>query len=154
MTEMERLLDLMDRTWAGDAWHGPSVQKVLEGCTAVEAAERPLPDAHTIHELAEHIIIWQEAVRRWLAGEDYKVTPELDWKKITDSSETAWADTRARMASTRAGLRAAIAAFPAGRLDEPRGAGKMPWYAVLYATVHHDLYHAGQIAMLRKATRR
>ena len=154
MSEIRHLIDLMDRTWAGDAWHGPSVEKTLEGCTAAEASQRPLANAHTIHELAEHIIVWQEAVRRWLAGEDYTVTPEIDWKKITDSSEAAWADTRARMAGTRAALRAAVAAFPDGRLDEPRAPGKMPWYAVLHATVHHDLYHAGQIAMLRKATRR
>jgi uncharacterized damage-inducible protein DinB len=154
MSEIRHLIDLMDRTWAGDAWHGPSVQKTLEGCTAAEAVERPLANAHNIHELAEHIIVWQEAVRRWLAGEDHKVTPEMDWKKITVADETAWADTRARMESTHAALRAAIAAFPDSRLDEPRGPGKMPWYAVLEATVHHDLYHAGQIAMLRKATRK
>jgi uncharacterized damage-inducible protein DinB len=151
MSEIQHLLDLMDRTWAGDAWHGPSVNKALEGCTAAEAAQRPLANAHTIHEIAEHMIVWQEAVRRWLAGEEFKVTPEMDWPRITTTDAT-WAETRARMETTRAALRAAIAAFPDARLGEPRTPGKMPWYAVLQATVHHDLYHTGQIAMLRKAT--
>lgn len=153
MSEIQHLLDLMDRTWAGDAWHGPSVHEALKGCTASEAAQRPLPNAHTIHELAEHMIVWQEAVRRWLAGEEYTVTPEMDWKKITDGSDAAWAETRARMETTRAALRAAIAGFPEAKLGEARAPGKMPWYAVLHATVHHDLYHTGQIAMLRKATK-
>lgn len=153
MDETGVILDLFDRAWRGPAWHGPSVREALDGVDCAEAAARPLAGAHTIGELAAHIIVWQDAVRYWLAGETFTVTPELDFPADAASDEASWARTRLRMQQSHDALRVAIAAFPAERLTEARVEVGVPWFVILHGVTHHALYHAGQIALLRRAAR-
>ena len=66
MIEIERILDQLKRAFEGSAWHGPSVHEALEGITAEQAHPRTLQNAHSIWELAHHIAVWENAVRRRL----------------------------------------------------------------------------------------
>jgi len=52
MKEIERILDQLRRSFDGDAWFGPSVEQVVAGITAAQAAARPLPAAHSIWKIA------------------------------------------------------------------------------------------------------
>jgi len=152
MDEIGVILELFDRAWHGPAWHGPSLREALEGVSAAEAAARPISGAHGIGEIAAHVMVWQDAVRHWIAGGEFTVTPELDFPAAPED-EGAWARTLARMQESHDALRAAIAGFPAERLTEPRGEARVPWFVILHGVAHHGLYHAGQIALLRKAAR-
>jgi uncharacterized damage-inducible protein DinB len=152
MKEIERIVDQLDRAWRGPAWHGPSVQESLEGVDAAVASRRSIAGGHTIWELAEHIAAWEEIVRTRIEGNAVTPTDEMDWPPVRESSAEAWQRTRDRMASNHDRLRAVFAAFPDGRLDEVRP-GADTWYVLLHGIVQHDLYHAGQIGLLRKADR-
>ena len=66
MSEIDRILDQLKRAYEGDAWHGPSVKEALAGVTAEQAQARPLRNAHSIWELAQHIAVWEDAGRRRL----------------------------------------------------------------------------------------
>jgi uncharacterized damage-inducible protein DinB len=153
MTEIERLLDQLRRAYHGEAWHGPSVREVLTGVTAVQAHARPLENAHSIWELVQHIAVWESVGRRRLEGDRAQVdisSPE-DWPPADDTSEVAWEQAKAALDRGHQALVEAIQRVPESRLDEPIFDGMSTVYVTLHGVIQHDLYHAGQIAMLKKA---
>jgi uncharacterized damage-inducible protein DinB len=153
MTEIERILDQLKRAYEGNAWHGPSVREALNGVTAEQAAARPLPGAHSIWELAHHIAVWEDVGRRRLEGDRAQIdisSPE-DWPPSDDISERAWEQAKASLDRGHQALCEAIARVDPTRLDEPIFEGMSTVYVTLHGVVQHDLYHAGQIALLKKA---
>ena len=68
MGEIARIGKQLERTYSGDPWHGPSLRSVLEGIDGVQANARPVPGAHSIAELAAHILTWREETLRRLEG--------------------------------------------------------------------------------------
>lgn len=150
MTEIERINEQLKRAFEGGAWHGPSVKEVLEGITAEKAAARPLSGAHSIWELVLHIAVWEEAVKKWVRGETHKVTNELDWQKVTDPGEAAWKKTLADLEKGHLELRTTISRLADDGLDKGLTKPKPTVYDLLHGVIQHDLYHAGQIAILKK----
>ena len=154
MKETERIENQLKRAFHGDAWHGPAVLEALSGVTGALAAHRPVVGAHTIWELVHHITAWADIVRRGLLGDWIKVTPEVDWPAVDDTSEAAWNDSLARLKTAESGLRELVLQFPESRLDEPlKKEGAPTAYVLLHGVVQHSLYHAGQIVILKKAPR-
>src|SRR5262245_32689252 len=150
MNEIRRILDQSKRAFAGDAWHGPSVKEVLSGVSADLAAARPLPDAHTIWEIVLHITGWTRAVTRMLSGEDVKLTPEEDWPTVSDQSSAAWERALQGLELSHNELQLLLAGFNDARLDERVPGRPYSAYFLIHGLIQHDLYHAGQIAILRK----
>ena len=153
MTEIERILDQLKRAYEGSAWHGPSVREALEGVTAEQAHTRTLQNAHSIWELAHHIAVWENAVRRRLEGDRAQIalaSPE-DWPPVGDQSDAAWERAKAALDRGHHALYDAIARVPESRLDEPILEGMSTVYVTLHGIIQHDLYHTGQISMLKKA---
>ena len=87
---------------------------------------------------------------RRLAGERVELSDAEDWPPAGAGGEPAWAELVARLEAVNRALREAIMAFDESRLDQPPGAGPTPAYRLMHGIIHHDLYHAGQIAALRK----
>lgn len=157
MTEIDRILDQLTRAYAGPAWHGPALREVLTGVTATQAAARPLPDAHTIWELVLHITAWENAVRKALGGTPIHVPDSENFPAISDASDAAWNDALEALESGHLALREAIRqtteeALDAKHvLDDTVPGRTYSFYNLLHGVVQHDLYHAGQIALLKKA---
>jgi uncharacterized damage-inducible protein DinB len=150
MSEIARIADQLRRAHQGDAWHGPALREVLDGLTAARAAARPLPGAHTIWEIVLHIAAWEGIVARRLRGERVEdVTPDEDWPPARDTSEAAWREAVAQLERGHERLEDGIAGFSDARLGDKTPAGT-PYYDLLHGIVQHDLYHAGQIAILKK----
>ena len=154
-SEVERIRDQFHRAFEGQAWHGPSVLALLEGVTAEQAAAHPIPGAHSIWELTLHIAAWERACRRRLEGDPAQLTDEEDWQPINDTSEAAWENTKQQLIENHRELLSAIAKVDEARLSEPIIKNSTTPFSSVYVTLHggvqHDLYHAGQIAMLKKA---
>lgn len=154
-SEVDRIQDQYRRAFEGEAWHGPSVLALLEGVTALQAAAHPIPGAHSIWELTLHIAAWERACLRRLNGDTAQLTDEEDWQKINDGSEAAWEKTKQLLIDTHRELLDAIAKVDESRLNEPIiKHPEIPFssvYVTLHGGVQHDLYHAGQIAILKKA---
>jgi len=152
MAEVEHIADQLRRAFEGKAWHGPSVREVLAGVTAEQAARHPLPDAHSIWEIVVHIGVWEAFVRRRLEGEVITdVPPEQDWPPVADTSEAAWKRTLEDLERGHQRLRKVISELPESRLSETVSGMGYSVYFMLHGVVQHDLYHAGQIALLKKA---
>ena len=153
MTEVERIADQLRRAYEGEAWHGPSLREVLEGITAERAARRPLKGAHSIQEIVKHILAGEEIVRRRLERDPGMARPTTEedwWPPATETGEAAWAALLEELALANSRLRRAISLLDDSRLDEPIVEGMSSVYVTLHGLIQHDLYHAGQIALLKK----
>ncbi|MBI2955798.1 MAG: DinB family protein [Acidobacteria bacterium] len=152
MSEAERIADQLRRAFEGNAWHGPALREILSGVTATQAVARPLPRAHSIWEIVLHIGVWESVVRRRLAGEVIvDLPPEQDWPAVADTSDAAWRKTLAELARGHQALRQAIAGLSEAQLAAPVAGQDYSVYVMLHGVVQHDLYHAGQLALLKKA---
>jgi len=153
MSEATRIADQLRRAFDGEAWHGDSLFEVLDGVTAKQAAVHRIGDAHTIWELVLHIAAWDDAVRRRLGGVAVTLSDAENFPSIPDRSESAWDKALAELRRVHEHLIATVAAFPESRLEEivPGKEGShYTFYYMLHGVVQHELYHAGQIALLKK----
>ena len=151
MSETRRIADQLRRAFEGEAWHGPAVKEALAGVTARQAAARPIPEDHTIWEVTAHIAVWEDVVRRRLAGEKVELLDTQDWPPANQGGDHAWQALLERLEAGNRALRDAILAFDESRLDQKPGVSSVTAYVLMHGAIHHDLYHAGQISLLRKS---
>jgi uncharacterized damage-inducible protein DinB len=151
MNEVERLGDQLRRAFEGGAWHGPSVLELLEGIDATKAAAHPVPNAHSIWELTLHIAAWENAAYRRLQGDRAELSDEEDWPAVNDTGEEAWQAARQHLLQVHRDLVQKISQVDDATLNQPILEGLTSIYGTLHGVVQHDLYHAGQIALLKKA---
>jgi uncharacterized damage-inducible protein DinB len=151
MGEVQRILDQMDRAFSGDAWHGPPLMRLLDGVSAEDASKHAVAGAHSVWELVHHIGAWNSIVQHRLQGETVQVTTERDWPPVWEVTEPSWKRALENLAESRARLRNAAASLRDDQLDEKVGATDVSRYQILHGVIQHDLYHAGQIAILKKA---
>ncbi len=158
MTEIARIVDQLQREYDGDPWHGSPLEAILEGVDAARAAARPIPSAHSIWELVLHMTGWKNETARRLTGAVACMPIEGDWPDVGKPTAERWQAALTRLQSAHNELIAAVKALPESRLYEatndtrsgPLGTG-VSYYVLLHGIVQHDVYHAGQIALLKKA---
>ena len=158
MTEIDRLVDQLQREHEGDPWHGSPLCGILQGITAAQAAARPIANAHSIWELVLHITGWKNETRRRLSGAPAGDPEGGDWPETGATTQARWEEALERLDSAHRHLLAAVRAVPEKRLFEPTndprsrelGTG-VSYYVLLHGVVQHDVYHAGQIALLKKS---
>jgi uncharacterized damage-inducible protein DinB len=151
MSEIERIADQHRRSYEGEAWHGPSLRELRDGVTAEQAARRVVANAHSIWELVLHIAVWESVVRRRLEGEALEPTGEEDWPPVRETTAAAWKKTLDDLERGHVSLRQAIASLGDARLEDTVPGKSYSVYFMLHGLVQHNLYHAGQIAILKKA---
>jgi uncharacterized damage-inducible protein DinB len=137
----------------GEAWHGPSTLGLVQDLSAADAARKPVPGAHSIWELAVHIGNWNEIIVRRLAGEKMEglINTEADWPKHAEGDERAWRETVDRLKRSYEHLHAAIYGASDEKLVQSAVGRKHSNYVMLHGIIDHNVYHSGQIALLRKA---
>ena len=129
------------------------MREVLSGITAVQAATRVLPHAHTIWEIVLHIAAWKSIVRSRFLGEPAKeIPPEEDWPPGGGAGEISWHSALGKLDQAHRALEELVANLSDETLDKPVVTGAPTAYVLLHGIIQHDLYHAGQIALLKKAT--
>ena len=151
MTEVERILDQLKRAYTGEAWHGPAVAEILTGTTAQQAATHPFNEAHSIWEIVLHIAAWMQACRRRLEGDRAQLTDAEDWPRVISSDDPAWQAAKEAMTEAYDQLLSSISLLDDSRLNQPIIEGLSSVYVTLHGVIQHTLYHAGQIAIMKKA---
>ena len=155
MSETSRIADQLHRAYAGPAWHGPALTAILNDVTADEASAHPIAQAHSIWELVLHVTVWMSVADRRIAGEVIPdLPPEQNFPLPGDLSEAGWRNTLDALADMQQRLEAVIRELPEERLSEiVMGDEPQSIYVLLHGIVQHNLYHAGQMALLKKAAR-
>ncbi len=152
MKSAELLLALLDEAHEKKTWHGPNLKQSIKGVTAKQAAWRPGPGRHNIWEVTLHAAYWKYAVRRRLEGgkrgsfvlKGSNFFPRPEKGKLTES---AWKTDKAILEREHRAMRAMIAKTL--RTPQPAKVLRM-----LYGVAFHDIYHAGQIRLLRRLMER
>ncbi len=142
--EVPLLLSFLDEAYERKSWHGPNLKGALRGISAAQALWRPAPGRHNIAELALHAAYWKYVVRRKLTGvkRGSFSLEGSNWFRSEELTDAEWKTIVALVASEHAQLRAAVAALK----GEDLGAQSR----LARGIAAHDLYHAGQIQLLKR----
>lgn len=142
------ILAILDEAFEKKTWHGPNLRQSLRGVTAKQAAWRPGHGKHNIWELTLHAAYWKYAVRRRiergkpasfaLKGSNFFARPEKG-----QATEEAWRADRAILEKEHRAMVQAIQKV----LKTPNAKNQL---RMLYGVAFHDIYHAGQIRLLRR----
>lgn len=152
MREVDRIVEQMRLAFEGGAWHGPAVLEVLRDVDALRASAHPVPDAHSIWELVLHLSATQSVLLRRIRGEEAGLSDDDFWEPVPKATDEDWQAALDRLTRQERELRAAVAAFPEDRLGEKlMPSGTTTAYVSFHGHVQHNVYHAGQIALLKKA---
>jgi uncharacterized damage-inducible protein DinB len=150
-SEATRIADQLRRAFDGSAWHGPSLMELLEDVDAATAAAKPLPKVHSIWELVLHVAVWDGAALHRLGGEKCQPTGVANFPLVSRPTRVAWRKTIADARRTHDTLLKTVAALPDSRLSDRVPGKRYDFHHMLHGIVQHELYHAGQIAILKKA---
>lgn len=153
MTIVERLNSQLNFTFRGPSWHGPTLFELLSDVDESEAAAVPVPNVHSIWELVLHCTAWKKAVKARLDGERANLQGEEDWPPVVDPNNRAWRDSLADLDAAHAALEARVRQLAEADLDRNAPGQEVSFYQTLHGVMEHDIYHAGQIALLKKSLR-
>ena len=156
-TELSLLLRAVDQAYDARSWHGTNLRGSIRGLELEEVCFRPGRGRHNIWELVVHCAYWKYTVRRRFTGEKRGSFPakgsNFFRRPEGAASEKRWREDVKLLDATHASLRDALDRIPARALDRvPRGT-KYAHRDMLLGIVAHDLYHAGQIQLLKRLAR-
>ncbi|MEK6374310.1 MAG: DinB family protein [Acidobacteriota bacterium] len=147
MRPIERLLDQLNRAYGGEAWHGLALRQLLEDVTEEEARAHPIAGTHSIAELVAHIRATMDMVSERLAGTPRELTTEEDW---SDATRTSWPAALEELDNAESRVSDAVARLTPEDLDRLVAGKDYTVYVMIHGVIQHNLYHAGQIALLKK----
>ena len=156
MNEIHRIIDLLERENAGEPWHGSPLHQILQGINHTQAAAKPVANAHSIWELVLHIAAWKNETRHRLSGAPAGNPPEGDWPECGEATPATWREAVEKLELAHRLLVSAVRDLPEPKLFEPTNDKRhegiaATYYELLHGIVQHDVYHAGQIAILKRA---
>lgn len=147
------LLALIDQSFDRTAWHGPNLRNAIRGVSPAHAVWRPQPDRKCIAEQTLHAAYWKYVARRRLRGDKRGSFPlkGTNWFLVSETGfdEAKWGECIALLEAEHGTLREAVAETPARLLFEGLPGSKVTRAALIYGIASHDVYHAGQIQLLR-----
>ena len=150
-SEAALIANQLRRAFYGEAWHGPALIELLADVDARTAAAKPLANAHSIWELVLHIAAWDNAAMVRLDGEKCQPTGPDNFPPVSKATEAAWRKTVTATKRTHDRLVKIVAKLPDSRLRDRVPGKKYDFYHMFHGIAQHELYHAGQIALLKKA---
>ena len=151
MSECERIADQLRRAFEGSAWHGPAILELLEDVDSATAAAKPIAAVHSIWELLLHVEVWDRAAMVRLAGEKCQPKGEYNFPPMRKPSESAWRATITQAKRTHDQLVKMVEGLSETRLRDRVPGKRYDFYHMLHGIAQHELYHAGQMAILKKA---
>lgn len=151
-TELDRIKTLLNATFHGGAWHGPSVLENLKDIKPKTAGVR-LKNTHTIAELVYHITTWRIfALKKIQGDEEFMIkTEKQNWGNIIEVDEFEWETLQMELTLSHDELISALEEKDDSFLTEIVPGAEYDFYTLLHGIIHHDLYHNGQIGILKKS---
>ena len=145
MEQTQRIADSYRAATVKGAWYGPSLAELLAKIPADLATTPPVPGSHSIAELLQHLLLWNERVRN--TSESH---PMPRWQPEQEWAEPAipWSELVPRWNQSRDLLEEKIRNFPMEDLARQVPGRTYPYEALLHGIVEHAIYHSGQIAMV------
>ncbi len=154
MATLDTLQRLITGIRDGQGWHGRDIADLTADVTADEAAMFLRPGTHSVWQIVLHTIAWRDLACRLLAGEIMRGLPEeQNWPLVSDTSAHTWSRTREELAASQQRFVEAVWSYPASNLSKPVPGRTYTFEDLLFGVLHHDIYHAGQVAIAKNAIR-
>lgn len=149
------LLRMLDEAFVRKSWHGTNLRGSIRGLSVREVSWRPHPQRHNIWEIVVHAAYWKYTVRRRLLDEKRGGFPLKGSNWFTRpvagaDGEEQWRADVALLTSTHVSLRAAVAKLTLPDLSKAADGGTTRVLSLVTGIAAHDLYHAGQIQLLKR----
>jgi uncharacterized damage-inducible protein DinB len=127
------------------AWYGPSLAELLAKISPELATTPPVPEAHSIAALLQHLLLWNERIRNTSDSHPLaRWEPEKEWAE----PPIPWNELVARWNHSRDQLEDRMRNFPVEDLGKQVPGRNYPYETLLQGIVQHTIYHSGQIAMV------
>ncbi len=145
MQEIKNLGNLIQRVYNGKAWHGPSIMDVLKDVDD-STARKKLGNSHSLVQLVLHMVSWRTFVTKRLLGDSaFELTDDQNFPPETD-----WPTAMKKLEDSQAELLRALDAVTSDQLHEAVANRKYDFFILLHGIIHHDIYHIGQIQLIKK----
>ena len=151
-SEVDMLLDIVDQAFDRQSWHGPNLRGSLRGVTPDQALWRPQPERHNIWEHVLHAAYWKYTVRRRLLQEKRGSFPRKgsNWIEAQETTPAAWRRDLDLLAEIHQSMRSAIGRLKPADLRKPLPQSKLTCFQLISGVAAHDVYHAGQVQLLKR----
>jgi len=145
VNQTQRIADSYRAVTLKGAWYGPTLAELLAQISPELATTPPIPGAHSISALLQHLLLWNERIHnpsdshpppRWQAEQEW-AEPPIPWNELV-----------ARWNQSRDQLEERIRNFPVEDLPKQVPGRTYPYEKLLHGIVQHAIYHSGQIAMI------
>ena len=144
-TEVQKLSDILRHTFEKNAWHGLAVMEVINSIDE-SIVHKKFNSTHSIIELVAHMTAWRVFVTEELSGNvNYKVSEEMNFPVVE-----SWHEAVDGLVVSQEKLLTSLEKFPDERLSEVVPNRPYKFFTMLHGIVHHDLYHLGQIVLIKK----
>ena len=144
ISDIQKIKKLIERSFDQQPWYGPSVVETLKDITPQSAFNR-LPNSHSIIELVCHMTSWRNFVSDQLMGNAREVSDDENFPR-----PGSWDEAFTELKNSQANLLKAMDSFPENRLNDKVPLREYRFHFMLNGIVQHDIYHVGQIALLKK----
>ena len=152
-SQTQLLLQLIKEAYKSKAWHGTNLRGSIRGLSAKQAAWRPATSRHNIWEIAVHSAYWKYAVRRRLTGEkkgSFLLKGSNWFNRSENLSEKAWRADIKMLDEMHRSLCEAIAKIKPSKISRKPDGSKFSVLSIVTGIACHDVYHAGQIQLLKR----
>lgn len=148
---IELMLTALDEAFDRKSWHGTNLRGSIRVLTVDQAGWCPAKGAHNIWEVVVHTAYWKYVVRRAITGAKRAsfACKGLNWFPRDGRDAAQWASDFHLLVSEHRQLREAVAVFDPRRLNEI-AARRFTYAQMIPGVAAHDLYHAGQIQLLKR----
>jgi len=153
-TKMARIIDELTRALERDPWYGPSIYEVIGDMSAADAAAHPVNGAHSVWELVHHVAAWARAIHARVKGDICELQGEADWPPVREISDAAWAAARDDLRRAQSELIATLRTLDDSKLTAITPNRDYDLEHLLDGLIQHHAYHAGQMALVKNASRR
>ncbi len=154
---VEKLITELDKAVNGDPWYGASLKTILSDVSCEQAVIKHTKNIHSIAEITFHIYGWIEEVASRTEGNASKNPIRGDWKEINDLTEAEWKELKQSLFTAHTNLLCQMHNFPFEKFEEQVGKEKIKelgtgisYREMLVGLMEHNIYHSGQIALIKK----
>ena len=151
--DVRLILTILDQAYNRQSWHGPNLRGSIRGVSPKEAAWRPSAGRHNIWELTVHAAYWKYAALRRLTRQvrgSFPLKGSNWFRRPVELTDRAWRSDKALLDDMHAALRQAVAGLSTPALHSTPAGSKVSNFALLSGVAAHDVYHAGQIQLLKR----
>ncbi len=156
MRDVTQLLAILDQAYNRASWHGTNLRGSIRRVGVKQAAWRPEQKRHNIWEIVVHAAYWKYAAARRFNGGGRGSFPlkGSNWfqrpVEQAQSTESAWRADIALLDQMHELLRTAVTRLSPKDLARTPAGKKVSNFTLLSGVAAHDLYHAGQIQLLKR----